>query len=87
MKIHRIMRGLFVIASLATLAVLAKAQSPAGSRDSFGTVASSAPTRPDLTYTRPTEATKVRDYLIDGFGPYPIVGATLKAGIDQASDG
>src|SRR5208282_2871271 len=37
-----------------------------------------------LAYTRPTEATKVRNYLFDAFGPYPIVGAALAAGFDQA---
>src|ERR1700728_60360 len=40
----------------------------------------------DLTYTRPTEATKVRNYAFDAFGPYSIAGAALAAGIGQADD-
>jgi hypothetical protein len=38
---------------------------------------------PDLKYVRPTEKTKIRNYAYDAFGPYPIVGAALFAGIDQ----
>jgi hypothetical protein len=40
--------------------------------------------RPDLAYFRPTHKTKLRNYLFDAFGPYPIVGAALVAGVDQA---
>jgi hypothetical protein len=36
------------------------------------------------SYTKPTEAQKFRNYLFDGFGPYPIVGSALAAGINQA---
>src|ERR1700693_1347539 len=39
---------------------------------------------PDLTYFRPTHKTKLRNYFFDAFGPYPIVGAALVAGINQA---
>jgi hypothetical protein len=45
------------------------------------------PAQPDLPYTRPTQAIKLRNYLFDGFGPYPIVGAALTAGISQARNG
>jgi hypothetical protein len=37
-----------------------------------------------LTYTRPTEKTKIENYLFDAFGPYPAVGAAFAAGIGQA---
>ena len=84
MKIHQIMRGLLVIASLAALPVLAKAQSLLDSGDFSGAVAITTPAHFSLTYTRPTEATKVRNYFFDAFGPYPIVGAALTAGFDQA---
>ena len=45
-----------------------------------------SPTRPlpDLTYFRPPEKTKLRNYFFDAFGPYPIVGAALVAGVNQA---
>jgi hypothetical protein len=42
--------------------------------------------RPDLSYTRPTQATKIHNYVFDAFGPYPIVGAALTAGIGQFSN-
>jgi hypothetical protein len=45
---------------------------------------STAPPLPDLTYVHPTQKTKLRNYLFDAFGPYPIVGAGLAAGINQA---
>jgi hypothetical protein len=85
-KIHQIMLGLLVIVNLAALPELAKPQSLLDSGDSSGTVASTAPAQPGLTYTRPTQTTKLGNYFFDAFGPYPLVGATLTAGIDQASN-
>jgi hypothetical protein len=41
---------------------------------------------PDLTYIRPTRKTKLYNYVFDAFGPYPIVGAGLAAGINQEYD-
>jgi len=38
----------------------------------------------DLTYTRPTEKTKLHNYSFDTFGPYPIVVAAFAADINQA---
>jgi hypothetical protein len=35
-------------------------------------------------YVRPTEKTKIKNYFFDAYGPYPIVGAALVAGINQA---
>ena len=84
MKIRTIMPGLLVIANLAALPVLAKAQSLLDSGNSSGPVASTTPAQLSLTYARPTQATKIRNYLFDAFGPYPIVGATFAAGFDQA---
>jgi len=78
---------LLVIAILAALAVPARAQSTADSGDSYGPVAGTTPVQPDLAYTRPTQAIKLRNFLFDGFGPYPIVGAALAAGISQSSNG
>jgi len=42
--------------------------------------------RPDLSYTRPTQTTKIHNYVFDAFGPYPIVGAALTSGIGQFSN-
>jgi hypothetical protein len=74
------------IAGLTILPPLAMAQSPTDSQDSSSTVASTAPAQPDLTYVRPTEKTKLKNYFFDAFGPYPIVGAALVAGINQAEN-
>ena len=83
----KVRRGvLLVIAVLASLPVLAEAQSLIDSEWTSGTVVATAPTQPDLTYTRPTEKTKLRNYVFDAFGPYPIAGAAFAAGIGQAYD-
>jgi hypothetical protein len=75
---------LLATAGLAALPVPAKAQALADSGDTSGTVASTAPAPPDLIYTRPTEKTKIENYLFDAFGPYPAAGAAFAAGISQA---
>lgn len=38
----------------------------------------------DGVYIRPTQKTKLRNYFFDTLGPYPLVGAALAAGINQA---
>jgi len=62
---------LLVIGNLAALTVPAKAQPLP---DSSSAIASTIPAQPALPYSRPTQAIKRRNYLFDGFGPYPIVG-------------
>ena len=84
MKMRRFMLLLFVIADLAALPVLAKAQAPATPPDSPGTVANTPPAQPVPAYVRPTEKTKFHNYIFDMIGPYPILGAALSAGINQA---
>jgi hypothetical protein len=66
------------------LSALAVAQSLTDSGDHSDIVAGTTVAQPDLTYTRPTEKTKVQNYLFDAFGPYPIAGAAFGAGISQA---
>jgi len=89
MKMRGFMLVLVAIAGLAALPVLAKAQSLLISSDSSSTaVLPSIETnlQPAVTYTRPTEKTRLRNYFFDGFGPYPIVGAAIAAGINQADN-
>ena len=78
---------LLAFGSLAALATLAKAQALVDSRESSSSAvdlsASTATPLPDLTYIRPPETTKIRNYAFDAFGPYPIVGAGIAAGIGQ----
>jgi hypothetical protein len=82
MKLRQSVFLLLTIATLAALPVMAKAQSTADSMDSPEPIASAAP-RGELVYTRPTEKVKLRNYVFDAFGPYPIVGAAVAAGIGQ----
>jgi hypothetical protein len=86
MKMRRSMLLLLVIADLAALPVLAKAQSLADPIDSSGTVASTTPAQLKLTYTRPTHTTKFRNYVFDVIGPSPVVAAAFAAGIGQADN-
>ena len=78
---------LSVIANLAALQVLAKAQALVDSGDSSSSTVDmsvhAVTLPPDLTYVRPPETTKLRNFVFDGFGPYPIVGAGIAAGINQ----
>jgi hypothetical protein len=82
MKIRRSM--LLVIVALAALPVMLRAQLLADSSGSSGAVAIASAPPPALIYTRPTQKTKLRNYLFDAFGPYPITGAAFAAGIGQA---
>ncbi|MGA9542788.1 MAG: hypothetical protein WBQ85_04430 [Candidatus Sulfotelmatobacter sp.] len=76
---------LVLIAALpfAFLPTLADAQLLADPGNSSGIVAGTA-TLPNLSYTRPTGKAKLHNYVFDAFGPYPIAGAGLAAGINQA---
>jgi hypothetical protein len=88
MNVRRVVLLLMSIASLTALP-LAKAQTLVDPGDSSTTVAGSASATyplPDLTYMRPTQKTKLRNYVFDAFGPYPIVGAGFAAGINQAEN-
>jgi hypothetical protein len=87
MRMRHIML-LLLAAAVAALPVLAQAQSLADSGDptSPGTGASTTPGQTDLTYTRPTKATKLHNYLFDAVGPYPIAGAAFAAGLNQIYD-
>ena len=82
MHMLRIMLLFFV----AVIPQSAKAQAPADATGSAYTVAVTTTERPDLTYIRPTTKTKLHSYVFDAFGPYPIVGAALGAGINQADN-
>ena len=90
MTMRQLMLLLLVIAGLAALPLLAGAQASGDSRDSSPTqalpAAPSATRDPDLTYIRPTEKIKLRNYFFDAYGPYPIIGAGIAAGINQADN-
>jgi hypothetical protein len=78
--------GVLLLLGVAGLAALpqARAQSLVDSPGASGFVASTTVGQAELTYTRPTRKTKLRNYLFDTFGPYPIAGAAIAAGVGQA---
>jgi hypothetical protein len=77
-----------MVAGLAALPAPTNAQSSGDSRDSSSPAvlpsSPSATRQADLTYTRPSQKTKLRNYFFDALGPYPILGASFAAGISQA---
>ncbi len=83
----RLVPFLIALATLGGLAPVAKAQSAVDFGSSSNNAAApSITTGPqlDLTYRRPTEQTKIRNYLFDTFGPYPIAGVAILGAINQA---
>jgi hypothetical protein len=76
--------ALSIIAVFTALPVPALPQTLVDPRAPSGTIATTTPTQPDLTYTRPTQKTKLRNYIFDTFGPYPFAAAAFAAGIGQA---
>ena len=87
MKRFRVVPLLIAITALGTVVPVGEAQSAAGGSSSGNIISSSFSTTNrelNLAYRRPTERTKLRNYFFDTFGPYPIVGAAISGGINQA---
>ena len=85
-EMHRAMLLVLFTAALAATPVLARSQSLLSSADPSATKGITNSAKFDLTYVRPTERTKVSNYVFDAFGPYPIAGAGVAAGINQWSN-
>jgi hypothetical protein len=75
---------MLLLLAVPVLSLLSYAQSLTDSGNPSGTAVLPTPVAPDLIYTRPTQRTKLRNYVFDAFGPYPIAGAAFAAGIGQA---
>ena len=90
MTTRRVIHLLLVIAWVIVLLPVARGQLLVNTADSSDTAVSppavATPAPPDLTYTRPSEKIKIKNYLFDTIGPYPIVGAAFAAGINQAEN-
>ncbi len=90
MKPRGLTLWLLAITGLTVLSAFAMAQSLGDSIDSSSAalLPSAGTTQPQLAvmYTPPTEETRLRNYFFDAFGPYPIAGAALAAGISQADN-
>jgi hypothetical protein len=80
------MFSLLLTAVMASVPVGARSQSLASSGDSSGAATVATSEQLNLTYIRPTQRTKVSNYVFDAYGPYPITGAAFVAGIDQLSN-
>jgi hypothetical protein len=92
MKMRRILHSLLAITAMAAVERFALAQSPIDANDAprEAPATSSIPTslvppfpRWPITYTRPTEKTKLQNYFFEASGPYPIVVSAVGAGISQ----
>jgi len=86
MTVRGLMPLLLAIAGLTIPPPRAMAQSPPDWQYSSSIVASPPPAPLDFAYKRPTRAMKLHNYAFDAFGPYPIVGGGLAAGIDQVQN-
>ena len=83
MKLLQIILSLLVVTAPASLG---RAQSLSDPGESSGTPAATSPAILRLNYTRPTTKEKLRSYLFETIGPYPIVGAAAAAGVNQADN-
>lgn len=86
LKFRRMTFLLFAAAALACLSLTANSQSVLSAGDSSSALVSAPAPQLDLTYLRPTQRTMARNYIFDGFGPFPIAGAAFTAGINQFGD-
>jgi len=84
MTLGGIMLLLLAVAAIAVLPAQAGAQALADSGESSSAAPATTQAPPDLPYTRPTEKTKLHNYVFDAFGPYTILGAASAAGVNQA---
>ena len=78
--------NLLILAFLTGLPLFGRSQAMPYAEDSSKTLASASPIHSDLYYSRPTQKTKLSNYVFDAVGPYPIVGAGIAAGINQISN-
>ena len=77
----RLMVLSLALAGLAAVPVPARAQALG---DSEAGIASTPSAPQDQTYTRPSQTTMFHNYMSDTFGPYPLAGAAVVAGVNQA---
>lgn len=85
-RIGRTLLLLSAVAVLTCISVTANSQSMSASEGYSGTTTTKVSAPMEATYLRPTDGTKFNNYLFDAYGPYPIAGAALAAGINQLSN-
>jgi hypothetical protein len=85
-KAHSATPIILTIAFLAGLPLLAGSQAIPYAEESSDTVAGASIRQSDPTYVRPSQKTKLSNYIFDAIGPYPIVAAGFTAGVNQLSN-
>ncbi len=85
-KVLRVIFLLLVAVVMACLSVTSRSQSLPSAKDSPISDAVAAAPEMELAYERPTQRTKVNNYLFDSYGPYSTTGAAFGAGINQANN-
>jgi hypothetical protein len=85
MKMRQTIILLLVVAGLAAK-LRAQVQSSIVSEEPSKSADGATATKSEPAYVRPTEKEKLHAYLLDTIGPYPILGAALLAGVNQAYD-
>jgi hypothetical protein len=83
LKGSRVIFLLFAAATLACLSLTTNPQSASNMAPSSNLLATSPFDDSNLSYVRPTQRTMARNFEFDAFGPYPIAGAAITAGINQ----
>jgi hypothetical protein len=86
MKIRSVLLALLIPTIVASVPGAARSQAVANSEDSSGNVTGTASVQLEPAYLRPTQRTMGRNYVFDAFGPYPIAGSAVAAGINQISN-
>lgn len=86
-KAHRTPLLVLVTAiMMAALSVQARSQSLDSSGDSSALTGITAPEKLHPAYLRPTQKTKISNYVLAAFGPRPIVISAVSAGINQETN-
>ncbi len=83
MLLRLVILPLFVGTLFAALPLRVDAQSSFDAPDPSASAPGTSPPPPTLPYHRPTQATRIRNYAFDAFGPLPIGVAAVEGGIDQ----
>jgi hypothetical protein len=86
MKTRHAILLLGMVANFTAMALPVKGQEIADARNSAPAPAIPATPQADPFYSRPTQRTKLDNYFFDTFGPYPLIGAALAAGVNQADN-
>ena len=93
MKTRLVVPSLLAIAVLAGVPPIAKAQTSAGTGGSTSTSTTATASKPahaqpgtTAAYVKPDFTQRFHNYLFDSFGPYPIIGAGIAAGVNQGTN-